>query len=65
MVFSLCGGGCTVFHAVEFPVLGGGRRIFGREPGVLICVFCCCVCFSVLLLISDAVASLFFVLASM
>ena len=39
MVFSLCGSGCTVFHAVEFPVLGGGRRIFGREPRVLICVY--------------------------
>ena len=39
VVFNLCGCRCTVFHAVEFPVLGGGRRIFGREAGVLICVY--------------------------
>ena len=65
MVFSLCGVGCTVFHAVEFPVLGGGWCIFGREPRVLICIYVVAYFFSVLLLVSYAVALLFFVLASM
>ena len=39
VVFSLCGGRCMVFHAVEIPVLCGARRIFGREPRVLMCRF--------------------------
>ena len=38
VVFGLCGGG-AVFHDVEFFVLSGGWRIFGRGLGVLMC-FC-------------------------
>ena len=36
--------GVRYFYAVEIPVLCGCRRIFGREPRVLMCVLCS-VCF--------------------
>ena len=65
VVFNLCGCRCMVFHAVEFSVLGGGRCIFGQEPGVLICVYVFAYVSAYCFLISYAVASLFFVLASM
>jgi len=42
--------GVRYFYAVEIPVLCGGRRIFGREPRVLMCVLCS-VCFILLLMV--------------
>jgi len=64
VVFNLCGCRCMVFYCCWVPCAGWPAYLWSGTWS-LDMRLCGCVCFSVLLLISYAVASLFFMLVSM